>query len=123
MYKNNYALFYKYKYFLNNSKGSKPTVLLKQDPSYQEIYTGERVELTCSIKQKTSKWEYKWQKDSVQVNNQDSHTIRNATLDHHGEYTCNITRREMTFVNSTKLNIRGKIEMFYTSKHNTICQK
>ncbi|XP_039545769.1 basement membrane-specific heparan sulfate proteoglycan core protein-like [Pimephales promelas] len=86
--------------------GSKPTVLLKQDPSYQEIYTGERVELTCSIKQKTSKWEFKWQKDSVQVNNQDSHTIRNATLDHHGEYTCNITRREMTFVNSTKLNIR-----------------
>ncbi|XP_077060849.1 Fc receptor-like protein 5 isoform X2 [Siphateles boraxobius] len=85
--------------------GSKPTVVFKQDPSYQEIYTGEQVKLTCSIKQKTSKWEYKWQKDSVQVNNH-TYTILNPTLDHNGKYTCTISRREMTFANSTKLNIR-----------------
>ncbi|KAK7131942.1 hypothetical protein R3I93_018487 [Phoxinus phoxinus] len=85
--------------------GSKPTVVLKQDPSYQEIYTGEEVKLTCSIEQKTSNWEYKWQKDSEKVNGH-TYTISNATLDHNGEYTCTITRREMTYTKSTKLNIR-----------------
>ncbi|KAK7128507.1 hypothetical protein R3I94_016923 [Phoxinus phoxinus] len=85
--------------------GSKPTVVLKQDPSYQEIYTGEQVKLTCSIEQKTSNWEYKWQKDSEEVNSH-TYTILNATLDHNGEYTCTITRREMTYTKSTKLNIR-----------------
>ncbi|XDV45560.1 hypothetical protein PO909_013640 [Leuciscus waleckii] len=85
--------------------GSEPTVVLKQDPSYLEIYTGEQVKLTCSIEQNTSKWEYKWQKDSVEVNSQ-TYTISNATLDRNGEYTCTISRRGMTFAKSTKLNIR-----------------
>ncbi|XP_067226567.1 netrin receptor unc-40-like [Chanodichthys erythropterus] len=45
--------------------GSKPTVILKQDPPYPEIYTGEQVKLICTIKEKTSKWQYQWQKHSV----------------------------------------------------------
>ncbi|XP_051735695.1 Fc receptor-like protein 5 isoform X1 [Ctenopharyngodon idella] len=85
--------------------GSKPTVVLKQDPSYPEIYTGEQVKLICSIKEKTSNWQYQWQKHSVLVNNH-TYTIPNATLDQNGEYTCTITRKEMTYTESTKLNIR-----------------
>ncbi|XP_051735704.1 titin isoform X4 [Ctenopharyngodon idella] len=85
--------------------GSKPTVVLKQDPLYPEIYTGEQVKLICSIEEKTSKWQYQWQKHSVLVNDH-TYTIPSATLDQNGEYTCTITRREMTYTESTKLNIR-----------------
>ncbi|XP_067227950.1 Fc receptor-like protein 5 [Chanodichthys erythropterus] len=85
--------------------GSKPTVLLKQDPPYPEIYTREQVKLICTIKEKTSKWQYQWQKHSVLVNSS-TYTILNATLDQKGEYNCSIKRREMTYANSTKLNIR-----------------
>ncbi|ROI42810.1 Basement membrane-specific heparan sulfate proteoglycan core protein, partial [Anabarilius grahami] len=85
--------------------GSKPTVVLKQDPSYPEIYTGEQVKLICSIEEKTSKWQYQWQKRSVLVNNI-TYTVPSATLDQKGEYNCTITRREMTYTESTKLNIR-----------------
>ncbi|XP_052396774.1 titin isoform X26 [Carassius gibelio] len=89
--------------------GSQPTILLQQDPSHPEIYTGEQVKLTCSIQEKTSKWQYFWQIDSQQVstvNNTTIYTIQNATLSQKGNYTCQVRRGEMTYANSTILTIR-----------------
>ncbi|XP_052396773.1 titin isoform X25 [Carassius gibelio] len=88
--------------------GSQPTILLQQDPSHAEIYTGEQVKLTCSIQEKTSKWQYFWQIDSQQVNtvNNPIYTIQNATLSQKGNYTCQVRRGEMTYANSTILTIR-----------------
>ncbi len=100
---------------LYNYKGSHPTILLQQDPSYPEIYTGEQVKLVCGIQEKTSKWQYLWQKDSQQVNTDlinPVYTIQNATLSQKGEYTCQVRRREMTSAKSTNLSIRGKIHIF-----------
>uniref|UniRef100_A0A671NKC4 Zmp:0000001139 n=1 Tax=Sinocyclocheilus anshuiensis TaxID=1608454 RepID=A0A671NKC4_9TELE len=88
--------------------GSQPTILLQQDPSHPVIYTGEQVKLTCSIQEKTSKWQYLWQKDSQQVNtdNNPIYTIKNATCSQKGEYTCQVRRGEMTYAKSTILTIR-----------------
>uniref|UniRef100_A0A8C1MDH3 Ig-like domain-containing protein n=1 Tax=Cyprinus carpio TaxID=7962 RepID=A0A8C1MDH3_CYPCA len=88
--------------------GSQPTILLQQDPSHPEIYTGEQVKLTCSIQEKTSKWQYFWQKDSQQVNtdNNPIYTIQNATCSQQGNYTCQVRRGEMTYTKSTILTIR-----------------
>ncbi|XP_026099283.1 titin-like [Carassius auratus] len=88
--------------------GSQPTILLQQDPSHPEIYTGEQVKLTCSIQEKTSKWQYFWQIDSQQVStvNNPIYTIQNATLSQKGNYTCQVRRGEMTYANSTILTIR-----------------
>uniref|UniRef100_A0A8C1Z3V2 Ig-like domain-containing protein n=1 Tax=Cyprinus carpio TaxID=7962 RepID=A0A8C1Z3V2_CYPCA len=88
--------------------GSQPTILLQQDPSHPAIYTGEQVKLTCSIQEKTSKWQYFWQKDSQQVNtdNNPIYTIQNATCSQQGNYTCQVRRGEMTYVKSVLLTIR-----------------
>ncbi|KAL1249649.1 hypothetical protein QQF64_020654, partial [Cirrhinus molitorella] len=88
--------------------GSKPTLLLEQDPPDSEIYTGEQVRLNCSIKEKTSQWEYLWKKDSAQVNNDHIYTISSATPSHNGLYTCQVERRGITFPSeqSKKLTIK-----------------
>lgn len=116
------------KHFINyhilyNYKGSQPTILLQQDPSHPAIYTGEQVKLTCSIQEKTSKWQYFWQKDSQQVNtdNNPLYTIQNATCSQQGNYTCQVRRGEMTYTKSTILTIRGKLHIlmqFYISRNN-----
>uniref|UniRef100_A0A8C2PUN3 Zmp:0000001139 n=1 Tax=Cyprinus carpio TaxID=7962 RepID=A0A8C2PUN3_CYPCA len=105
-------------------RGPQPTILLQQDPSYPEIYTGEQVKLTCSIQEKTSKWQYLWQKDSQQVNTDLSnpvYTIQTAALSHKGEYACQVRRGEKTSAKSTKLTIREppKPELSITSEWKT----
>ncbi|XP_073679755.1 Fc receptor-like protein 5 [Garra rufa] len=88
--------------------GSQPTILLQQDPPHSKIYTREQVKLICIIQEKTSKWQYLWQKDSQQLNtdlNESIYTIQNATLSQKGEYTCQVRRREITFEKSTNLTI------------------
>ncbi|XP_059383280.1 carcinoembryonic antigen-related cell adhesion molecule 5-like isoform X2 [Carassius carassius] len=88
--------------------GPQPTIILKQDPSYTDIYTGEQVKLTCSIQEKTSKWQYIWQNASQQVNtdlDNPVYTIQSATLSRNGEYTCQVRRGEKTSSKSTKLTI------------------
>ncbi|XP_052450277.1 titin-like isoform X4 [Carassius gibelio] len=89
--------------------GPQPTIVLKQDPSYPEIYTGEQVRLNCSIQEKTSKWQYIWEKDSRQVNTDPSnpvYTIQSASLSENGEYTCQVRRGEKTSSKSRKLTVK-----------------
>ncbi|XP_026055094.1 carcinoembryonic antigen-related cell adhesion molecule 5 isoform X3 [Carassius auratus] len=89
--------------------GPQPTIVLKQDPSYPEIYTGEQVKLTCSIQEKTSKWQYIWEKDSRQVNTDPSnpvYTIQSASLSENGEYSCQVRRGEKTSSKSRKLTVK-----------------
>ncbi|KAK2885871.1 hypothetical protein Q8A67_016708 [Cirrhinus molitorella] len=104
--------------------GSKPTLLLEQDPPDSEIYTGEQVRLNCSIKEKTSQWEYLWKKDSAQVNNDHIYTISSATPSHNGLYTCQVERRGITFPSeqSKKLTIkkRPQLELSIESQWNIL---
>ncbi|XP_052450282.1 carcinoembryonic antigen-related cell adhesion molecule 5-like isoform X9 [Carassius gibelio] len=89
--------------------GPQPTIVLKQDPSYPEIYTGEQVRLICSIQEKTSKWQYIWEKDSRQVNTDPSnpvYTIQSASLPQNGEYSCQVRRGEKTSSKSRKLTVK-----------------
>ncbi|XP_043080655.1 titin [Puntigrus tetrazona] len=107
--------------------GSQPTILLRQVPPYPEIYTGEQVKLTCGIKERTSKWQYLWEKNSKQVNtdlSNPNYTIPKASLSQKGEYTCQIRRREMTFTKSTNLTIKmpPKPKLSITSKWKTFYQ-
>nr|XP_055044998.1 hemicentin-1-like isoform X5 [Misgurnus anguillicaudatus] len=85
--------------------GSKPTISLDQDPKYPEIYTGEQVRLTCSIKEQTSpQWTYQWKKDNTVPDNSGSqtYTISSATMLHKGSYTCHISRNGVTFSSEPK---------------------
>ncbi|KAL0159097.1 hypothetical protein M9458_047173, partial [Cirrhinus mrigala] len=84
---------------------STPTLLLKQDPPYSEIYTGEQVKLICSIREQTSQWAYQWIKDSTQVKSH-IYSISSAAPSHNGTYTCQVERRGITFSESIKLTVR-----------------
>ncbi|XP_065141245.2 low affinity immunoglobulin gamma Fc region receptor II-like [Paramisgurnus dabryanus] len=83
----------------NATDGSKPTISLKQDPEYPEIYTGEQVILTCSITEQTStQWTYQWKKDNTEVNSGGQiYNISSATMLDKGSYTCHISRNGVTF--------------------------
>ncbi|XP_026055095.1 carcinoembryonic antigen-related cell adhesion molecule 5 isoform X4 [Carassius auratus] len=107
--------------------GPQPTIVLKQDPSYPEIYTGEQVRLNCSIQEETSKWQYIWQKDSRQVNTDPSnpvYTIQSASLSENGEYTCQVRRGEKTSSKSRKLTVKDppKPELSIMSQWKTFYQ-
>ncbi|KAL1249651.1 hypothetical protein QQF64_020656 [Cirrhinus molitorella] len=88
--------------------GSQPTLLLEQDPSDSDTYTGEQVNLKCSIKEKTSQWEYLWKKDSAQVNSNPIYTISSADLSHDGTYTCEVRRKGFTSKQSKKVTIKER---------------
>ncbi|XP_073731035.1 obscurin [Misgurnus anguillicaudatus] len=79
--------------------GSKPTISLKQETEYPEIYSGEQVILTCSIKEQTSpQWTYQWKKDNTEVNSGSQiYNISSATMLNKGSYTCHISRNGVTF--------------------------
>ncbi|XP_050959636.1 netrin receptor unc-40-like, partial [Labeo rohita] len=92
---------------------SQPTLLLEQDPSDPEIYTGEPVKLSCNIKEKTSQWGYLWKKDSAQVNSDHIYTISSAAPSNNGLYTCQVGRRGITFssTQSKKLIIKERPQL------------
>ncbi|XP_056305372.1 basement membrane-specific heparan sulfate proteoglycan core protein [Danio aesculapii] len=91
---------------------SQPTIILKQDPAYPELYTGEQVKLHCSIQEQMFQWEYLWQKDSgdkkVQVNSDlknPVYTISSAVYSDNGSYSCQVKTRGVQFSSTEFINL------------------
>ncbi|KAI1893053.1 hypothetical protein AGOR_G00139920 [Albula goreensis] len=79
----------------------KPKPVITQDPPSVEVYTGERVTLSCGFGGDPAGWEYLWYKDTqgAALPNTDSsrtdgssYTISSAALTHSGEYRCIASR-------------------------------
>ncbi|XP_064156360.1 basement membrane-specific heparan sulfate proteoglycan core protein [Anguilla rostrata] len=86
--------------------GGKPRPVITQNPPSGELYTGERVTLSCGIGGDPAGWEYLWYKDTLRhtVPNTDSSrtdgsnfTISSAALAHSGEYRCRAARGRKPF--------------------------
>ncbi|XP_035238221.1 hemicentin-2-like, partial [Anguilla anguilla] len=82
-------------------RGEKPWPVIIQNPPSGEIYTGERVTLSCGVGGDPAGWEYLWYKDTLRhaVPNTDSSrtdgssfTISSAALAHSGEHRCRAAR-------------------------------
>ncbi|KAG9332414.1 hypothetical protein JZ751_014512, partial [Albula glossodonta] len=78
-----------------NVSGEKPKPVITQDFPGAEVYTGERVTLSCGFGGDPAGWEYLWYKDTqgAALPNTDSsrtdgssYTISSAALSHSGEY-------------------------------------
>ncbi|KAG9335783.1 hypothetical protein JZ751_003696, partial [Albula glossodonta] len=87
-------------------KGEKPKPVITQDPPGAEVYTGERVTLSCGFGGDPAGWEYLWYKDTqgAALPNTDSsrtdgssYTISSAALSHSGEYWCRAARGRGSF--------------------------
>ncbi|KAJ8370379.1 hypothetical protein SKAU_G00104070 [Synaphobranchus kaupii] len=86
--------------------GEKPKPVITQNPSSGEMYTGERVTLSCGFGGDPAGWEYLWYKDRLRdaLPNTDSsrtdgssYTISSAALAHSGEYRCRAARGSERF--------------------------
>ncbi|XP_035238222.1 B-cell receptor CD22-like [Anguilla anguilla] len=89
-----------------NVSGEKPRPVITQNPPSGEMYTGERVTLSCGFGGDPAGWEYLWYKDTLRhtVPNTDSSrtdgssfTISSAALAHSGEYRCRAARGRKPF--------------------------
>ncbi|XP_064156356.1 Fc receptor-like protein 5 [Anguilla rostrata] len=89
-----------------NVSGEKPRPVITQNPPSGELYTGERVTLSCGFGGDPAGWEYLWYKDVLRhtVPNTDSSrtdgssfTISSAALAHSGEYRCRAARGRKPF--------------------------
>ncbi|KAI1893056.1 hypothetical protein AGOR_G00139950 [Albula goreensis] len=78
-----------------------PKPVITQNPPGAEVYTGERVTLSCGFGGDPAGWEYHWFKDTqgAALPNTDSsrtdgssYTISSAALSHSGEYWCRVAR-------------------------------
>ncbi|MBN3297403.1 FCRL5 protein, partial [Amia calva] len=83
-----------------------PKPLLTLDPPSAEIYTGDRVTLSCGLGGDSAGWEYLWYRDTqgTALPNTDSsrtdvssYTISQAALSHSGQYWCRATRGRVSF--------------------------
>ncbi|XP_035238212.1 leukocyte immunoglobulin-like receptor subfamily A member 4 [Anguilla anguilla] len=92
--------------FLLHVSGEKPRPVITQNPPSGEMYTGERVTLSCGFCGEPAGWEYLWYKDTLRhtVPNTDSSrtdgssfTISSAALAHSGEYRCRAARGRKPF--------------------------
>ncbi|KAG9332413.1 hypothetical protein JZ751_014511, partial [Albula glossodonta] len=101
-----------------NVSGEKPKPVITQDFPGAEVYTGERVTLSCGFGGDPAGWEYLWYKDTqgAALPNTDSsrtdgssYTISSAALSHSGEYWCRAARGRGPFYseysNSVTLDI------------------
>ncbi|XP_064156298.1 Fc receptor-like protein 3 [Anguilla rostrata] len=89
-----------------NVSGEKPMPVITQNAPSGEIYTGERVTLSCGFGGDPAGWKYLWYKDTQRhtVPNTDSSrtdgssfTISSAALAHSGEYRCIAARGREPF--------------------------
>ncbi|KAG7472128.1 hypothetical protein MATL_G00105290 [Megalops atlanticus] len=83
-----------------------PKPVITQQPLFGEIYTGERVTLSCGFGGDPAGWEYLWYKDTqgAALPNTDSsrtdgssYTISSAALSHSGKYWCQAGRGRELF--------------------------
>ncbi|KAG9335786.1 hypothetical protein JZ751_003699, partial [Albula glossodonta] len=101
-----------------NVSGEKPKPVITQNPPGAEVYTGERVTLSCGFGGDPAGWEYLWYKDTqgAALPNTDSsrtdgssYTISSAALSHSGEYWCRAVKGRRYFYseysNSVTLDI------------------
>ncbi|KAI1892949.1 hypothetical protein AGOR_G00138770 [Albula goreensis] len=101
-----------------NVSGEKQNPVITHDPPTEEMYTGERVTLSCGFGGDAAGWEYLWYKDTqgAALPNTDSsrtdgssYTISSAALSHSGEYWCRAARGRGPFYseysNSVTLDI------------------
>ncbi|XP_066561765.1 Fc receptor-like protein 5 [Amia ocellicauda] len=88
------------------SHTTSPKPLLTLDPPSAEIYTGDRVTLSCGLGGDSAGWEYLWYRDTqgTALPNTDSsrtdvssYTISQAALSHSGQYWCRATRGRVSF--------------------------
>uniref|UniRef100_W5MUH9 Ig-like domain-containing protein n=1 Tax=Lepisosteus oculatus TaxID=7918 RepID=W5MUH9_LEPOC len=86
--------------------GTWPRPILTQNPSSGEIYTGDRVTLSCGVGGDSVDWKYLWYKDiqEAALLNTDSsrtdgssYTISSAALSHSGEYWCRARRGSVVY--------------------------
>ncbi|KAG7477818.1 hypothetical protein MATL_G00073670 [Megalops atlanticus] len=86
--------------------GTTPKPVLTQDPPSGEIFTGERVTLSCRVGTHSAGWKYLWYKDrqGAALPNTDhsstdgsTYTISSAALFHSGRYWCRAWRGRETF--------------------------
>ncbi|KAI1893054.1 hypothetical protein AGOR_G00139930 [Albula goreensis] len=86
--------------------GTIPKPVITQNTPGAEVYTGERVTLSCGFGGDPAGWEYLWYKDTqgAALLNTDSsrtdgssYTISSAALTHSGEYWCRAARGTHTF--------------------------
>uniref|UniRef100_A0A8C9SMD0 Ig-like domain-containing protein n=1 Tax=Scleropages formosus TaxID=113540 RepID=A0A8C9SMD0_SCLFO len=95
------------------------TVLLSYFVFIEDIYTGERLTLTCTVDGDSTGWKYLWYKDTqgAVLSNTDSdrtdgssYTISSAAPSHSGQYWCRAHRGEFYshYSDSHKVNIQGK---------------
>ncbi|KAG9332412.1 hypothetical protein JZ751_014510, partial [Albula glossodonta] len=89
-----------------NVSDDKPKPVITHDPPGAEMYTGERVTLSCVVGGDPAGWEYLWYKDTqgTALPNTDSsrtdgssYTISSAALSHSGEYWCRAARGRRSF--------------------------
>ncbi|XP_066559669.1 Fc receptor-like protein 5 [Amia ocellicauda] len=83
-----------------------PKPLLTLDPPSAEIYTGDRVTLSCGLGGDSAGWEYLWYRDTqgTALPNTDSsrtdgssYTISQTAVSHSGQYWCRATRGRVSF--------------------------
>ncbi|KAK6477886.1 leukocyte immunoglobulin-like receptor subfamily A member 6, partial [Huso huso] len=75
----------------------RPQAVLTREPAWTQIYESERVTLRCQVQGGYTDWKFTWYKagrnapvtqDYYSSIDGDRYTIRYATRDHSGEYTC-----------------------------------
>ncbi|KAJ8360430.1 hypothetical protein SKAU_G00169550 [Synaphobranchus kaupii] len=104
-----------------------PNPLLTQDPPSGEIFTGDRVNLSCGCGTDSASWKYFWYKGkqgallSTPVDsssNGSSYTISAASVSHSGQYWCRAGRGTPSFYtlysHSLKLNITARPQAVLT---------
>ncbi|KAJ8360429.1 hypothetical protein SKAU_G00169540 [Synaphobranchus kaupii] len=104
-----------------------PNPLLTQDPPSGEIFTGDRVNLSCGCGTDSAIWKYFWYKGkqgallSTPVDsssNGSSYTISAASVSHGGQYWCRAGRGTPSFYtlysHSLKLNITARPQAVLT---------
>nr|XP_015197544.1 PREDICTED: Fc receptor-like protein 5 isoform X1 [Lepisosteus oculatus] len=100
-------------FYSNNSNSvilkvfeTKPRPIMTQELPIGEIYTGDRVTLTCGLVGNSAGWEYLWYEDRqglVLLNTDSSrtdgssYTIESATISNSGEYRCQARRGTVPF--------------------------
>ncbi|KAL4623811.1 Fc receptor-like protein 5 [Arapaima gigas] len=98
--------------------GEKPKAVIKISVLAGEIYTGEKVTLSCAVEGGSAGWKYLWYKDNqgTALSNTDSnstdgssYTINFAALSHHGWYWCQANRGQFysQYSDSLKMNIQA----------------
>uniref|UniRef100_A0A8C9SNR5 Ig-like domain-containing protein n=1 Tax=Scleropages formosus TaxID=113540 RepID=A0A8C9SNR5_SCLFO len=98
--------------------GEKPKAEMKNVLPTGEVYTGDRLTLTCTVDGDSTGWKYLWYKDTqgVVLSNTDSdrtdgssYTINSAAPSHSGQYWCRAHRGGFYshYSDSHEVNIQG----------------